>query len=186
MEHGAMKERTPVICVVEDDVAARNSLQLLLKFRGFAVTAHDSAVSFLANHDPLQPGCLLLDIRMPGMNGLELQQQLNQRGTLAPIIFITSPADVAMALEAMQRGAFGFLQKPFRDQELLDRVQRAVAKDCAIREELRGHESICQRLESLTTAEHDMLDLVTKGALIKSSHTSQASVGARSNSIARA
>jgi FixJ family two-component response regulator len=159
-----MRERSPVISVVDDDVAARSSLRLLLKSLGLAATAYESAAAFLAGYDPEQPGCLLLDIRMPGMSGLELQEELNQRGTLAPIIFITGHGDVAMAVEAMQHGAFDFLQKPFRDQELLDRVQRAIAKDRSIREQLRGHKALRLRLDSLTAREHDVLDLVTGGA----------------------
>jgi two-component system, LuxR family, response regulator FixJ len=160
----AMKERSPMICVVDDDAAARSSLRLLLKSLGLAATAYDSAAAFLASYDPEQPGCLLLDIRMPGMSGLELQQQLNQRGTITPIIFITGHGDIAMAVEAMQQGAFDFLQKPFRDQELLDRVQRAIAKDRSIRQELRGDQAIRQRLDSLTAREHDVLGLVADGA----------------------
>jgi len=159
-----MKERAPVISVVDDDAAARSSLRLLLKSLGLAPTAYDSAAAFLAAFDPAQPGCLLLDIRMAGMSGLELQQVLNQRGCIAPVIFITGHADVPMAVEAMQQGAFDFLQKPFRDQELLDRVQRAIAKDHAIREQLRGNEAIRRRLESLTAREHDVLELVATGA----------------------
>jgi FixJ family two-component response regulator len=159
-----MKERIPLISVVDDDTAARSSLRLLLKSLGLAATAYDSASSFLSSYDPQQPGCLLVDIRMPGMSGLELHQVLNQRGNLTPIIFITGHGDVPMAVEAMRLGAFDFLQKPFRDQELLDRVQRAIAKDRSIREQLRGHEQIRQRLDSLTVREHDVLDLVARGA----------------------
>jgi len=159
-----MKERAPVVCVVDDDAAARSSLRLLLKSLGLAAVAYDSAASFLEGCDPYQPGCLLLDIRMAGMSGLELQQVLNQRGCITPVIFITGHADVPMAVEAMQQGAFDFLQKPFRDQELLDRVQRAIAKDHAIREQLRGNEDVRRRLESLTAREHDVLELVAAGA----------------------
>jgi len=159
-----MKERAPVISVVDDDAGARSSLRLLLKSLGLAATAYDCAASFLAAYDPAQPGCLLLDIRMPGMSGLELQQVLNQRGITAPIVFLTGHGDVPMAVEAMQHGAFDFLQKPFRDQDLLDRVQRALAKDRSIREEQRGHECIRQRLDSLTGREHDVLGLVATGA----------------------
>ena len=159
-----MKERAPLVCVVDDDAAARSSLRLLLKSLGLAAAAYDSAASFLENYDPQQPGCLLLDIRMAGMSGLELQQALNQRGCITPVIFITGHADVPMAVEAMQQGAFDFPQKPFRDQELLDRVQRAIAKDHAIREQLRGNEAIRQRLDSLTAREHDVLELVASGA----------------------
>lgn len=159
-----MQEQAPVISVVDDDAAARSSLRLLLKSLGLAALAYESAAAFLASYDPQLPGCLLLDIRMPGMNGLELQEELNQRGSLSPIIFITGHGDVAMAVEAMQQGAFDFLQKPFRDQELLDRVQRALAKDRSFREQLRSQESIRQRLESLTAREQDVLNLITGGA----------------------
>ena len=159
-----MKERAPVVCVVDDDAAARSSLRLLLKSLGLTAAAYDSAASFLESYDPQQPGCLLLDIRMAGMSGLELQQTLNQRGCITPVIFITGHADVPMAVEAMQQGAFDFLQKPFRDQELLDRVQRAIAKDHSIREQLRGNEAIRRRLESLTAREHDVLELVASGS----------------------
>jgi len=159
-----VKERQPSISIVDDDAAARSSLRLLLKSLGLAATAYDSAAAFLASLDPAQPGCLLLDIRMPGMSGLELQEELNRRGSLAPIIFITGHGDVPMAVEAMQHGAFDFLQKPFRDQELLDRVQRALARDRDLRAQLREHEAVRQRLDSLTDREHDVLELVTGGA----------------------
>jgi two-component system, LuxR family, response regulator FixJ len=159
-----MKERSPVISIVDDDAAARTSLRLLLKSLGLTAVAYDSAAAFLAAYDPDQPGVLLLDIRMPGMSGLELQEQLNLRGTISPVIFITGHGDVAMAVEAMQHGAFDFLQKPFRDQELLDRVQKALARDRSVREQLRGQESIRRRFDSLTPREHDVLGLVTGGA----------------------
>ena len=159
-----MKERAPLITVVDDDAAARSSLRLLLKSLGLSAVAYDSAAAFLASYDPEQPGCLLLDIRMPVVSGLELQQQLNLRGAITPIIFITGHGDVPMAVEAMQHGAFDFLQKPFRDQELLDRVQQALARDRSIRDQLRSQEAIKHRLDSLTAREHDVLGLVTEGA----------------------
>jgi two-component system, LuxR family, response regulator FixJ len=159
-----MKERAPIVTVIDDDAAARSSLRLLLKSLGLSAIAYDSAASFLASYDPQQPGCLLVDIRMPGMSGLELQQVLNQRGNLTPIIFVTGHGDVPMAVEAMQHGAFDFLQKPFRDQELLDRVQRAMANDRSVREQLRGDETTRRRLESLTAREHDVLELVAAGS----------------------
>jgi two-component system response regulator FixJ len=158
-----MKERAPQVSVVDDDVAVRTSLRLLLKSLGLNATAYESAASFLASFDPQQPGCLLLDIRMPGMSGLELQHLLNHRGCLTPMIFLTGHADVPMAVEAMQQGAFEFLQKPFRDHDLLVRVQRALAKDRSIRERLRTDEATQQRLDSLTPREHDVLGLVTAG-----------------------
>jgi RNA polymerase sigma factor (sigma-70 family) len=159
-----MSERAPTIHVVDDDAAARSSLRLLLKSLGLNAVAYDSAAAFLTDYDPGQPGCLLLDIRMPGMSGLDLQQELNRRGTISPVIFITGHGDVAMAVEAMQHGAFDFLQKPFREHELLDRVQKALARDSAIREQLRGHDAMRARLETLTAREREVLDLVAKGA----------------------
>ena len=158
-----MSERAPTLFVVDDDAAARTSLRLLLKSLGLNAIAYDSAAAFLADYDPEQPGCLLLDIRMPGMSGLDLQQELNRRGTISPIIFITGHGDVAMAVEAMQHGAFDFLQKPFREQELLDRIQKALARDSAIREQLRGHDAMRARLETLTAREREVLELVAKG-----------------------
>jgi two-component system, LuxR family, response regulator FixJ len=159
-----MKERAPHVCVVDDDAGVRSSLRLLLKSLGLATTTFESAADFLSSYDPQQPGCLLLDIRMAGMSGLELRQVLNERGSFTPTIFITGHADVPMAVEAMQLGAFDFLQKPFRDQELLDRVQRAIAKDRSIREQLSSNEAIQQRLDSLTPREHEVLELVAAGA----------------------
>jgi len=98
------------------------------------------------------------------MSGLELQQVLNQRGSLTPTIFITGHGDVPMAVEAIRQGAFDFLQKPFRDQQLIDCVQRAIAKDRSIRDQLRSHEEIQHRLDSLTAREQEVLELVTEGA----------------------
>jgi len=159
-----MTEKAPVVVVVDDDPAARTSLRLLLKSLGLTAVTYESAAAFLAAFDPEQPGCLLLDIRMPIMSGLELQQHLNERGNLAPVIFLTGHGDITMAVEAMRQGAFDFLQKPFRDQDLLDRVQKALARDRAHRKELRGDEAIRERLESLTPRESEVLELVTGGA----------------------
>jgi FixJ family two-component response regulator len=158
-----MKERAPIVFVVDDDDAVRSSMRLLLKSVGLNATALPSAQQFLATYDPNQPGCLVLDVRMPGMSGLELQQQLNLRGAVIPVIFITGHGDVPMAVEAMQQGAFHFLQKPFRDQDLLDCIQRALAKDKANRAELSEHARNRERLESLTPREREVLHLVTSG-----------------------
>lgn len=158
-----MKERTPTVFVVDDDDAVRSSLRLLLRSVGLSATALPSAQEFLDSYDPQQPGCLVLDVRMPGMSGLELQQQLNLRGAIIPVIFITGHGDVPMAVEAMQHGAFDFLQKPFRDQDLIDRVQRALEKDRVAREQLRRVDVIRKRIESLTARERQVLELVTAG-----------------------
>jgi two-component system response regulator FixJ len=158
-----MKDRAPTVYIVDDDDAVRSALRLLLKSVGLATTPLSSAQEFLATYDLQQPGCLILDVRMPGMSGLELQQQLNLRGAIIPVIFITGHGDIPMAVEAMQQGAFDFLQKPFRDQDLIDRIQRALAKDVTGRVELRERSRIKERLESLTAREREVLELVASG-----------------------
>jgi two-component system response regulator FixJ len=158
-----VKEKTPTVFIVDDDDGVRSSIRLLLKSIGLAATPMASAQEFLAAFDPAQPGCLVLDIRMPAMSGMELQQQLNLRGATIPVIFITGHGDVPMAVEAMQLGAFDFLQKPFRDQELIDRVQKALARDRDTRAALQKHDQIRQKLQSLTPRETEVLELMTKG-----------------------
>jgi two-component system response regulator FixJ len=158
-----MKELPQTVFVVDDDDAVRNSLKLLLKSAGVTAEAFGSAREFLATYDPGQPGCLVLDVRMPAMSGLEMQHELNLRGAAIPVIFITGHGDIPMAVEAMQQGAFDFLQKPFRDQELLDRVQRALTRDTEYRARLRQTDGIRERLASLSPREREVLDLVTQG-----------------------
>jgi len=158
-----MKEREPTIFFVDDDDGVRASLRVLLKSVGIAATPLASAKEFLASYHPSQPGCLLLDIRMPGMSGLELQTELNVRGVIIPVIFISGHGDVPMAVEAMQHGAFDFLQKPFRDQDVIDRVQKALARDRENRDALKSHERIRELLKSLTTREREVLDLMARG-----------------------
>ena len=158
-----MAAPTPTIFVVDDDEGVRNSLRFLLKSVGLTTRALASAKEFLDTYQPTQPGCLVLDVRMPGMSGLELQEQLNLRGATIPVIFITGHGDVPMAVEAMQHGAFDFLQKPFRDQDLIDRIQRALERDVRNRTALTQHEKIRERLESLTPREREVLTLMTRG-----------------------
>jgi FixJ family two-component response regulator len=155
--------KKPLIMVVDDDSGVRNAMRILLKSVGMESALYASAQDFLAAYQPSQPGCLVLDIRMPGMSGLELQQQLNLRGAVLPVIFMTGHGDIPMAVEAMQHGAFDFLQKPFRDQELLDRVQRALARDAENRVRLRHTDKIRERLATLSPREREVLDLVTQG-----------------------
>jgi len=158
-----MKDRAALVFIVDDDDAVRNSIRLLMKSLGLATRPLSTAQEFLATYDPQQPGCLILDVRMPGMSGLELQQQLNVRGAIIPVIFITGHGDVPMAVEAMQQGAFDFLQKPFRDQDLIERVQRALAKDQSNRVELSEKAKVRERFDSLTPREREVLALVTSG-----------------------
>jgi two-component system, LuxR family, response regulator FixJ len=158
-----MKECAPVVFIVDDDEAVRSSLRLLLKSVGLVPSALASAREFLNKYDPAQPGCLVLDVRMPEMSGLELQEQLNLKGAVLPVIFITGHGDVPMAVEAMQAGACDFLQKPFRDQDLIDRIQRALDKDRTNRAALNERTLIRERLQSLTPREREVLAMVTSG-----------------------
>ena len=157
------KDAQALVIVVDDDEAVRSSTRLLLKSVGLPAVTYSSAQEFLDNYDSQQPGCVVLDVRMPGMSGLELQQFLNLRGAVIPVIFITGHGDIPMAVDAMQHGAFDFLQKPFRDQDLLDRVQRALEKDRGNRAQLREKNRIQERRDSLTPREREILDLMTRG-----------------------
>jgi FixJ family two-component response regulator len=158
-----MREPAATIYIVDDDEGVRNSLRFLLKSVGHVCQTLASATEFLETYQPKQPGCLILDVRMPGMSGLELQQQLNLRGAIIPVIFITGHGDVPMAVEAMQHGASDFLQKPFRDQDLLDRIQRALERDTRNRAALTEHERIRASFDSLTPRERQVLALMTRG-----------------------
>lgn len=158
-----MRERNPTVFVVDDDEGVRNSLRFLLRSIGLPTQAYASAAEFLQTYAAHEPGCLILDVRMPGMSGLELQQQLNLRGATLPVIFITGHGDVPMAVEAMQHGAFDFLQKPFRDQDLIDRIQRALERDARSRSSLAQHEAIRSRFASLTPREREVLALMIRG-----------------------
>lgn len=158
-----MQEDSPVVFIVDDDEAVRNSLRLLLKSVGLDASALPSAREFLDTYRPEQPGCLVLDVRMPGMSGLEVQELLNLEGAVIPVLFITGHGDIPMAVEAMRAGAFDFLQKPFREQQLLDCIRRALAKDRASRAEINESTAIRARLESLTPREREILTLVTSG-----------------------
>lgn len=156
-------QREPVVFVVDDDEAVRNSLRLLLKSLGMQAVMHGSAEEFLAGYDPEQPGCIVLDVRMPGMSGPELQDELNRRGAIIPVIFITGHGDVPMAVEAMQHGAVDFLQKPFSDRDLTDRIQRALPADRRNRALLGEKDQIRARIAMLTPRERQVLELVAHG-----------------------
>jgi two-component system, LuxR family, response regulator FixJ len=158
-----MQEPAPTIYVVDDDEGVRHSLRFLLKSVGLTTRTLASAREFLETYKPGQPGCVVLDVRMPGMSGLELQQQLNLRGAIIPVIFITGHGDIPMAVEAMQHGAFDFLQKPFRDQDLIDRIQRALERDARNRTTLAQHDRIRERFDALTPREREVLTLMTRG-----------------------
>jgi two-component system, LuxR family, response regulator FixJ len=158
-----MNHSAPTVFIVDDDEAVRSALRLLMKSAGHAATCFESAQDFLARYSAQQPGCLVLDVRMPGMSGMELQHELNSRGAIIPVIFISGHGDIPMAVEAMQHGAFDFLQKPFKDQDLLDRVAKAVAADATARAELLQVEQIRALLATLTPREREVLNMVVSG-----------------------
>ena len=158
-----MTVKQPTVFVVDDDSGVRSSIRILLKSVGIHTTVFASAREFLAAFDPTQPGCMVLDIRMPGMSGMELQLELNRLGAIIPVVFITGHGDVPMAVEAMQQGAFDFLQKPFRDQELIHRIQKALERDAAQRAALQQTDAIKARLDSLTPREREVLELLADG-----------------------
>lgn len=158
-----MAEQEPTVFIVDDDAAIRRAMKALLDSVNVPSEIFASANEFLDKVVDRRPGCLVLDIRMPGLGGLELQQELNRRGNRIPIIFITGHGDVPMAVEAMQNGAFDFIQKPFRDQDLLDRVSDALKTDRQRRDEEQHQNDIAGRIETLTNREREVLDLVVTG-----------------------
>lgn len=153
----------PKVFVVDDDQAVRDSLGLLLRSMGQKARLFDSAQAFLDDYDPNMAGCIVLDIRMPGMSGMELQQKLKTMHCTVPIIFVTGHGDVPMAVEAMHHGAFDFIQKPFRDQELLDRINQALTWDQEHRSDEDYRRGVIERFQSLTPREREVMDCVVRG-----------------------
>lgn len=156
-----------VIHVVDDDKAMCESMRWLIESVGFNVRTYPGAKQFLESYQDEHTGCLLLDVRMPEMSGLELQEQLNKHHIHLPIIFVTGHGDVPMAVRAMKSGALEFLNKPFNDQELLDSINRAIEIDQERRKNQVQHNQITERLEKLTTRERQVLKLLIQGKLNK-------------------
>src|SRR6202521_2289353 len=157
----------PIVYVIDDDDGMRKALSLLLSTVGYKTLVFATPGDFLAHYKPDAPGCLVLDIRMPDMSGLELQQHLNRMGSMLPVIFITGHGDVPMAVQAMKEGAFEFIQKPFRDQDLLDRINHALKQNAVNRTMVARRADIQHRLESLTPRARPVMDLVVDGAANK-------------------
>lgn len=155
------------VFIIDDDEAVRDSLSWLMKSAGLAAETYGSADDFLQGYGEDRPGCLILDIRMPGMNGLELQALLSERGFRLPIIIISGHADVPMAVRALKAGAFDFIEKPFNDELLLDLVQRALEQDAKERESMAETDELRARMATLTPREKEVLDLVVAGAANK-------------------
>jgi len=156
-------EESPTVFIVDDDAAIRFAMQALMDSVNLKHEIFASGDEFLEKVSDQRAGCLVLDIRMPGLGGLELQEELNRRGSALPIIFITGHGDVPMAVDAMQNGAVDFIQKPFRDQDLLDRVREALITDEERREEQHKHAVVAKRLARLTNREREVFDLVVTG-----------------------
>jgi two-component system response regulator FixJ len=152
-----------LIYVIDDDEAVRDSMGMLLESADLPYRCFSSADSFFAEHDGSQRGCLILDIRMPGMNGIELQQKLTQVGSSLPIIFITGHGDVPMAVEAMRRGAFDFLRKPVNEENFLERITFALDQESGHWHQKLDRDQAQQRIESLTEREHEVFLLVAEG-----------------------
>ena len=158
-----MASSEATVFIVDDDEAVRDSLGLLLRSVGYRARCYPSAKEFLKAFDPRDYGCLVLDIRMPGMTGLELQKHLAEIGCNIPIVFITGHGDIPMAVEAVRQGAVDFLQKPFQDQELVDRISDAMKQAAAQREGELERLQILDRIESLTAREKQVMGQVVLG-----------------------
>lgn len=162
-----MTAKNPVVFVVDDDEAVRKSLVRLIKSVGLTVQDFSSAREFLEIDPYAGPSCLVLDVRMPGLSGLDLQKELGQMGHNIPIIFITGHGDILMSVRTMKRGAVDFITKPFNDQDLLDAIYQAIEKDKQARREQGQIKAIQQRVDSLTPRESEVFALVVTGMLNK-------------------
>jgi FixJ family two-component response regulator len=156
-----------VVFVVEDDAAARSAMQSLLQSVGLRVETFGSASEFLQRGTPDGPCCLVLDVRLPGMSGIELQRNLTSTGVNIPIIFITGHGDIPMSVEAMKAGAMEFLTKPFRGQELLDAIHNAIERNRATRQDEAKRVDLRRRVDTLTPREREVMQRVIAGLLNK-------------------
>jgi len=162
-EGGKHMQLNPTVFVVDDDPAIRESLRWLIESVGLSVKIFATAQEFLEGYDPSSAGCLVLDIRMPGMSGLDLQNELAARKVNIPILIITGHAEVPVAVSAMKAGALDFIEKPFSDQLLLDRIRRAIEKDAEFRRAHSQRAKVAARLAALTPREREVMDLVIAG-----------------------
>ena|SRR5215813_12600434 len=156
-----------VVFVIDDDAGVRDSLQTLLRSVGLRVGAFSSAAEFLASRIPDVPSCLILDVRLPGVSGLDFQAELTKAKIQVPIIFITGHGDIPMTVRAMKAGAVEFLSKPFRDQDLLDAVQIGLDRDRVRRENEKAVSRLMAGYQSLTSREQEVIALVTSGLMNK-------------------
>ena len=166
------RERTkmspkPVIHVVDDDDAIRDSIAWLLDGERYSVRTYATGEDFLARVEHLSPACVILDIRMPGMSGVEVHEQLTRSAVATPVIFVTGHGDVPMAVEAIKRGAFDFIEKPFNEQKLTSVIERALQLDAQNAGQVAAQSVVTARLAKLSPREREVLDLVVAGKMNK-------------------
>lgn len=162
-----VNEEQQIVSIIDDDEDVRDSLVELIESIGLQTKSYASAISFLDEADINQAGCILADVRMPGMSGIELQHKLNELDASQPLIIMTGHGDITMAVQAMKDGAFEFLQKPFRDQELLDYISKALEQDSKNRKKLEFQHNIQELVNSLTAREREVVDKVLEGKVNK-------------------
>jgi FixJ family two-component response regulator len=168
-----MSEKKPVleskaiVFVVDDDISVREALESLVRSAGFEVETFASAQDFLAHRRPDGPSCLVLDVRLPGLSGLDLQKRIREASREIPIVFITGHGDVPTSVRAMKAGAVEFLIKPFSDRDLMDAIQQAIKRDRSARQQQAQMEDLCGRYESLTPRERQVMERVVSGLLNK-------------------
>jgi FixJ family two-component response regulator len=162
-----VKEADAVVFVVDDDSSVREAIKSLIKSVGLRVETFETAQQFLGSKRPEVPGCVVLDVRLPGLSGLDLQRELAANDIKLPIIFITGHGDIPMSVAAMKAGALEFLTKPFRDQDLLDAIQKALERNRAVRRARSEIAELRDRFEALTSREREVMRLVVAGLLNK-------------------
>jgi FixJ family two-component response regulator len=156
-----------IVYVIDDDEALRDSLVWMLEANGYVVAAHDSAESFLLSLNPQMTGCIVLDVRMPGMSGLELFEELGRRHCALPVVFITGHGDVPMAVSALKKGAVDFIEKPFGERDMLRLIEQCLALERESRDKRMLEADTARRLDHLTQREREVLDLIIVGKLNK-------------------
>jgi FixJ family two-component response regulator len=162
-----MSEAESIVFIVDDDPLYRASAERLIRSVGFSVQGFESARDFLSSRPPNVPSCLVLDVRLPGLSGLDLQRELAEAGVHIPIIFVTGHGDIPMSVQAMKAGAVEFLTKPFRDQDLLDAIRQAIARDRVERRQHARNLDLRRRYESLNPREREVFKCVVSGMLNK-------------------
>jgi FixJ family two-component response regulator len=162
-----MGEAESIVFIIDDDPLYRRSSERLVRSVGFSVQSFESARDFLSSRRPNAPSCLILDVRLPGLSGLDLQRELAEAGVQIPIIFVTGHGDIPMSVQAMKAGAVEFLTKPFRDQALLDAIRQAIGRDQVARQQHARNADLRRRYESLKPREREVFKCVVSGMLNK-------------------